>query len=442
MAAARQEKLKMVFRRFDVNGDGRLDRDEMAALIQAINPRPTLTREQTDAAVDEVFRSYANFLGVGDEPRITLDVLLRSCGDGTAELDRDFKTLGLSLDVHGDAPYSQAAADATAPGISPASLSPRPPDLLRPTQEEGLRGDESEGKMDGDVASPRPPASWGPQYSISSSLASSSFCSVTEYSDLGDYEDPYSTMEIEEKTSFRWLPPSFRHQPQQTCRPVSSEVDWQQLIPHDSGSESYHDLDPVEKSRDNNWVVFGEDESTGKRCCIVQARGLIIRWRENQAGCWSYKFNGDVAELSKACWLEIGAEVGTASLSPGTNYICVLLFLVSPSAFGLGLRGETQEASVYVGGRRVSRRTVRLQRPAERPNDHNAAGEPRKRKDGWMEMVLGEFSLLNARGWAEAPAVRVELREVKRLAEPKGGLFVRGVELTPESFAYKNLRRV
>jgi Ca2+-binding EF-hand superfamily protein len=59
---AQAEKVRRIFERFDVNGDGGLDRDEMAALVVAVNPRVKFSEDQISAILDEVFRTYAEFI--------------------------------------------------------------------------------------------------------------------------------------------------------------------------------------------------------------------------------------------------------------------------------------------------------------------------------------------------------------------------------------------
>lgn len=83
-----------IFERFDANGDGGLDRDEMAALVVAVNPRVKFSEDQISAILDEVFRTYAEFILPGGRG-LSLPGLLRTYDDGAGDVDRDFLALSL-----------------------------------------------------------------------------------------------------------------------------------------------------------------------------------------------------------------------------------------------------------------------------------------------------------------------------------------------------------
>lgn len=95
----RSEKVKKIFLQFDINNDGRLNRDEMAALVIAVNPRVKFSDEQIGAILDEVFRTYGEF--IDGEKGLTFEGLLRTYDDGAGDVDRDFDALGLELDSEG-----------------------------------------------------------------------------------------------------------------------------------------------------------------------------------------------------------------------------------------------------------------------------------------------------------------------------------------------------
>ncbi|KAM0950920.1 putative EF-hand domain, tetratricopeptide-like helical domain superfamily, EF-hand domain pair [Dioscorea sansibarensis] len=92
----RAEKVRRIFDRFDVNRDGGLDRAEMAALVIAVNPRVKFSDEQISAILDEVFRTYSDFILPHDRG-LSFDGLLRTYDDGAGDVDRDFDALGLNL---------------------------------------------------------------------------------------------------------------------------------------------------------------------------------------------------------------------------------------------------------------------------------------------------------------------------------------------------------
>ncbi|XP_024519477.1 uncharacterized TPR repeat-containing protein At1g05150 [Selaginella moellendorffii] len=94
--SVRARKVEKIFKQFDGNGDGRLNRDEMAALVIAVNPRVKFSDEQIRAILDEVFRTYGEF--IDGKKGLTFDGLLRTYDDGAGDVDRDFDALGLQLE--------------------------------------------------------------------------------------------------------------------------------------------------------------------------------------------------------------------------------------------------------------------------------------------------------------------------------------------------------
>nr|XP_043618532.1 uncharacterized TPR repeat-containing protein At2g32450-like [Erigeron canadensis] len=89
----RSEKVRKIFKQFDLNKDGGLNRDEMSALVIAVNPRVKFSPEQISAILDEVFRTYHDFIDINTG--LTYDGLLRTYDDGAGDVDRDFNALGL-----------------------------------------------------------------------------------------------------------------------------------------------------------------------------------------------------------------------------------------------------------------------------------------------------------------------------------------------------------
>ncbi|GAB2253090.1 hypothetical protein Droror1_Dr00005937 [Drosera rotundifolia] len=95
--ATRSDKVRRIFLQFDANKDGGLNRGEMAALVVAVNPRVKFSDEQINAILDEVFRTYGEFMD--SEKGLTFEGLLRTYDDGAGDVDRDFDALGLDLAV-------------------------------------------------------------------------------------------------------------------------------------------------------------------------------------------------------------------------------------------------------------------------------------------------------------------------------------------------------
>ncbi|XP_070056344.1 uncharacterized TPR repeat-containing protein At1g05150-like [Nicotiana tomentosiformis] len=106
---SRSEKVKRIFTQFDVNRDGGLNREEMAALVVAVNPRVKFSDEQISAILDEVFRTYSEF--IDSEKGLTYDGLLRTYDDGAGDVDRDFDALGLEFKPEDNIGSSIAAAE-------------------------------------------------------------------------------------------------------------------------------------------------------------------------------------------------------------------------------------------------------------------------------------------------------------------------------------------
>ncbi|GAB4852028.1 hypothetical protein Ancab_016221 [Ancistrocladus abbreviatus] len=107
----RSGKVKRIFLQFDANKDGGLNRAEMAALVVAVNPRVKFSDEQINAILDEVFRTYGEFID-GDKG-LTFDGLLRTYDDGAGDVDRDFEALGLDLAADSDNAMVEAEASAS-----------------------------------------------------------------------------------------------------------------------------------------------------------------------------------------------------------------------------------------------------------------------------------------------------------------------------------------
>ncbi|KAL9229187.1 hypothetical protein vseg_004680 [Gypsophila vaccaria] len=92
---SRSEKVRRIFDQFDTNKDGGLNRAEMASLVVAVNPRVKFSDEQINAILDEVFRTYSEFI---DEMKgLTYEGLMRTYDDGAGDVDRDFEALNLEL---------------------------------------------------------------------------------------------------------------------------------------------------------------------------------------------------------------------------------------------------------------------------------------------------------------------------------------------------------
>lgn len=118
----RSLKVRGIFNQFDRNEDGHLNRNEMAHLVIAVNPRVKFSKEQIEAILDEVFRTYGEF--IDGSKGLSFEGLLRTYDDGAGDVDRDFDALGLVLPV----PVKQAVEEPPSLFVEPpiAESSPRP----------------------------------------------------------------------------------------------------------------------------------------------------------------------------------------------------------------------------------------------------------------------------------------------------------------------------
>lgn len=96
-ASVRVQKVSKIFSLFDENQDGRLNREEMSALVVAVNPRVKFSDDQIASILDEVFRTYGDY--IDGENGLSFEGLLQTYDDGAGDVDRDFDALSLELDI-------------------------------------------------------------------------------------------------------------------------------------------------------------------------------------------------------------------------------------------------------------------------------------------------------------------------------------------------------
>eukprot|EP00250_Pteridium_aquilinum_P001555 c11749_g1_i1 orf=382-2577(+) len=89
----RVQKVTKIFNKFDINQDGRLNREEMSALVVAVNPIVQFSEDQISAILDEVFRTYGDY--IDGEKGLSFEGLLQTYDDGAGDVDRDFGALNL-----------------------------------------------------------------------------------------------------------------------------------------------------------------------------------------------------------------------------------------------------------------------------------------------------------------------------------------------------------
>lgn len=139
------------------------------------------------------------------------------------------------------------------------------------------------------------------------------------------------------------------------------------------------------------------------------------------------------------CWLEIRGKIATTMLSNKTYYSTYLVYKAKDECFGLDCAAESsvnfvgaeegEVCSVYVvppevmhggAGHNIGH--------AERQMPQENVRLPCRRRDGWMEVQLGQF--YNDQGNHEGE-VEAALMETK-VQNWKGGLFIEGIEFRPK----------
>ncbi|KAG0453087.1 hypothetical protein HPP92_025751 [Vanilla planifolia] len=269
-----------------------------------------------------------------------------------------------------------------------------------------------------------------------------------------------------------------------------SGIVWRRFLPHDILEVLSRAVDRIEFASmkhlyfqlckpiliDGGRMSFWLDKEKGSKCFMLSARELFICWGDTPY-YWAWNSHPEsrflqVAELLSVCWLEIHGKVDASILSPRTHYAAYLVFKATDSARGLSF--PSQEVSVTLGSS-ISKSSVRLHREVEvtagprrpifrgpffprwfrRPQveqlpvaeaqelrhdqetdppvpppqaEGEAVGEPFRRRDGWMEVLLGDF--YNEDG--EDGEIDMCLKEINS-GQWKHGLIVQGIEIRSKS---------
>ncbi|KAF5739882.1 SKP1 interacting partner 3-related family protein [Tripterygium wilfordii] len=242
-----------------------------------------------------------------------------------------------------------------------------------------------------------------------------------------------------------------------------SDVVWERFLPSDYQTIVSQSLTPLKYSSkkdlffslsnslliDGGKKSFKLDKSSGKISYTLSARDLSITW-SSESMYWSWvampesRF-AEVAVLRTMSWLEIKGKISAHKLSPNTKYGAYLIFKISDRAYGLDL--IPSEISIQMGNGQVHRNTAYLQTIQDgkkQQMQHLLYGNriqmlksrvcegegrvPSERKDGWLEIELGEFFCGNGDG----EEVKMSLMEVKG-HHLKGGLIVEGLEIRPKN---------
>eukprot|EP00958_Prasinococcus_capsulatus_P019967 scaffold2542_cov325-Prasinococcus_capsulatus_cf.AAC.7 len=118
-AQSRHAKVVAIFKLFDSNEDGGLNQAEMAELVRKVNPSVRFSEDQIGTILEEVFKTYSDFIEAGRG--LTLAGLKRTYDDGAGDVDRDFDALGLSFPDGADLGDSSVVATASAAAAASAS---------------------------------------------------------------------------------------------------------------------------------------------------------------------------------------------------------------------------------------------------------------------------------------------------------------------------------
>ncbi|KAL7205326.1 hypothetical protein ACSBR2_018303 [Camellia fascicularis] len=240
---------------------------------------------------------------------------------------------------------------------------------------------------------------------------------------------------------------------------ANSDIVWKRFLPSDYEDIVSRSVTPLKFTSKKELFVclcdpilidggnksFALEKSTGLKSYILSARELSITWG-NQPMYWSWKFMSgsrfsEAAELRTIWWLEIHGKIRTQTLSSNTTYGAYLIMKISHRAYGLD--SMPSEVSISVGDRVYTNTTYLNCRDSMKQQMEGLCysnrtqmlrcrvgeGEglvPSERKDGWMEIELGEFF-----SGEKDEEVKMSLMEVKGY-QLKAGLIIEGIEVRPK----------
>ncbi|KAG5244480.1 F-box protein [Salix suchowensis] len=253
-----------------------------------------------------------------------------------------------------------------------------------------------------------------------------------------------------------------------------SDVVWERFLPRDlesilstspdgsrllasaaSKKELYFSLCENPVLVDNGRKSFSLEKKSGKKCCRLSARDLLITWGDAPR-YWTWYSDPasrfpEVAELISVCWLEIRAKINTGMLSPTTLHTAYLVLKFSRDTYCDGLDDQPVEVAMKLDGEESCTRTVSWN--AERRwgqvfrnarwsfaffssssrrsvlTRESDGHYPQERGDGWLEIELGEFFT------KEGKDEELEIRVFDGSSHWKRGLIVEGIEIRPKQGA-------
>ncbi|GAA0161210.1 hypothetical protein LIER_17575 [Lithospermum erythrorhizon] len=133
----------------------------------------------------------------------------------------------------------------------------------------------------------------------------------------------------------------------------------------------------------------------------IISRQLVISWGQTP-WCWEWKPHinsrfSEVAQLSGVSCLDIRGKIDMNLLCSSTNYAAYFVFQLGEKSYGLG--------SIYAGIKMVNHETdedvekrvveVNLHAMVDsQKQDGWGRNAPRRRADGWLEVDMGDFSMI------------------------------------------------
>ncbi|CAF1999744.1 unnamed protein product [Brassica oleracea] len=133
-----------------------------------------------------------------------------------------------------------------------------------------------------------------------------------------------------------------------------------------------------------------------------------------------------VAKLLDLCWFEIRGRTKTRVLSPRTRYSAYIVFKKVNHCNSF--EDVAIEAGVGVVGNEASTRFIYFDARVDGLSLRRRRRRPHERRDGWMEIELGEF--FSGGDIMNSDEIEMSALETK-LGHWKSGLIIQGIEIRP-----------
>ncbi|KAJ4901243.1 F-box protein PP2-B10 [Raphanus sativus] len=181
---------------------------------------------------------------------------------------------------------------------------------------------------------------------------------------------------------------------------------------------------------DDGTKSFWLDKASGKKCIMLSAMNISIMWGDTPQ-YWEWvtfpeaRFKR-VAKLLDLCWFEIRGRTNTGVLSPRTRYSAYIVFKKVNHCNSL--EDVSIEAGVGVVGNEASTRFIYFDARVDGLSLRRRRRRPHERRDGWMEIELGEF--FSGGHIMNSDEIEMSAFETK-LGHWKSGLIIQGIEIRP-----------